>query len=76
MKKLWEEKDWIRDVKIVDDGEFIVLLTSHNRVIIHKISSRDVGNEAMEIQSDEQCILYVKLYDFIHVFYFLYNNYF
>ncbi|XP_046645596.1 WD repeat-containing protein 6-like [Daphnia pulicaria] len=49
------EADWIRDAKFVNNGDYLVKLTSHNKVIIEKTSSEA---ETVEVQGDEQCILY------------------
>jgi hypothetical protein len=48
------EADWIRDAKFVNNGDYLVKLTSHNKVIIKKTSS-EAGT--VEVQGDEQCIL-------------------
>lgn len=49
------ETDWIRDAKFVNDGDYLVTLTSHNKVLIQKTTSKA---EIIEVQGDEQCILY------------------
>jgi hypothetical protein len=48
------ETDWIRDAKFVNNGDYLIKLTSHNKVFIHKTSSEA---EVIEVQGDEQCIL-------------------
>lgn len=49
------ETDWIRDAKFLNNDDYLVKLTSHNKVLIQNASS---PTEIMEIQGDEQCILY------------------
>jgi len=50
-----EEIDWIQDAKLVNTGENLVLLTSHNKIIVRESSSMNV---LKEIQCNERCILY------------------
>ncbi|KAI9558766.1 hypothetical protein GHT06_015555 [Daphnia sinensis] len=47
------ETDWIRDAKFVNDGDYLVKLTSHNKVLIQKTASKD---EIIEVQGDEQSV--------------------
>lgn len=48
------ETDWIRDAKFVNNGDYLVKLTSHNKVLIEKTSSEA---EIIQVQGEEQCIL-------------------
>nr|CAH0107907.1 unnamed protein product [Daphnia galeata] len=50
------ETDWIRDAKFVNNGDYLIKLTSHNKVFIQKRTSSEA--EVIEVQGDEQCILY------------------
>ena len=51
------EKDWIQDIKIIEEESCtcIAMLTSHNKIIIEETPSRKGRIE--EIQSIEHCIL-------------------